>query len=127
MDHLLIFTGNGKVKDFIGGYSEYREYIKALEAEEKSQLRAAEAASKPVQKQEKVTKKKLTWKEQKELEALEADLDKLGAEKKSLEALLSNPGSDMEQTLKASERIGGLLTEIDEKELRLLELYEKQS
>ena len=127
VDHLLIFTGNGKVKDFIGGYSEYREYIKTLEAAEKSQARAAEAASKPVQKQEKVTKKKLSWKEQKELEALEADLDKLGAEKKSLEALLSNPGSDMEQTLKASERIGGLLTEIDEKELRLLELYEKQS
>lgn len=127
VDHLLIFTGNGKVKDFIGGYSEYREYIKTLEAAEKSQARAAEAASKPVQKQEKVTKKKLSWKEQKELEALEADLDKLGAEKKSLEALLSNPGSDMEQTLKASERIGGLLKEIDEKELRLLELYEKQS
>ena len=127
VDHLLIFTGNGKVKDFIGGYSEYREYIKTLEAAEKSQPRAAEAASKPVQKQEKVTKKKLSWKEQKELEALEADLDKLGAEKKSLEELLSNPGSDMEQTLKASERIGGLLTEIDEKELRLLELYEKQS
>lgn len=127
VDHLLIFTGNGKVKDFIGGYSEYREYIKTLEAAEKSQARAAEAASKPVQKQEKVTKKKLSWKEQKELESLEADLDKLGAEKKSLEALLSNPGSDMEQTLKASERIGGLLTEIDEKELRLLELYEKQS
>lgn len=127
VDHLLIFTGNGKVKDFIGGYSEYREYIKTLEAAEKSQARAAEAASKPVQKQEKVTKKKLSWKEQKELEALEADLDKLGAEKKSLEELLSNPGSDMEQTLKASERIGGLLKEIDEKELRLLELYEKQS
>ena len=127
VDHLLIFTGNGKVKDFIGGYSEYREYIKTLEAAEKSQARAAEAASKPVQKQEKVTKKKLSWKEQKELEALEAELDKLGAEKKSLEELLSNPGSDMEQTLKASERIGGLLTEIDEKELRLLELYEKQS
>lgn len=127
VDHLLIFTGNGKVKDFIGGYSEYREYIKTLEAAEKSQARAAEAASKPVQKQEKVTKKKLSWKEQKELEALEADLDKLGAEKKSLEALLSNPGSDMGQTLKASERIGGLLKEIDEKELRLLELYEKQS
>lgn len=127
VDHLLIFTGNGKVKDFIGGYSEYREYIKTLEAAEKSQARAAEAASKPVQKQEKVTKKKLSWKEQKELEALEADLDKLGAEKKSLEELLSNPGSDMEQTLKASERIGGLLAEIDEKELRLLELYEKQS
>ena len=127
VDHLLIFTGNGKVKDFIGGYSEYREYIKTLEAAEKSQARAAEAASKPVQKQEKMPKKKLTWKEQKELEALEADLDKLGAEKKSLEELLSNPGSDLEQTLKASERIGGLLTEIDEKELRLLELYEKQS
>ena len=42
VDHLLIFTGNGKVKDFIGGYSEYREYIKALEAAEKSQLRAEE-------------------------------------------------------------------------------------
>ena len=127
VDHLLIFTGGGKVKDFIGGYSEYREYIKALEAEEKSQARAAEAASKPVQKQEKASKKKLSWKEQKELEALEAELDMLGAEKKSLEELLSNPGTNLEQMLKASERIGGLISEIDEKELRLLELYEKQS
>ncbi|MGN0191577.1 MAG: ribosomal protection-like ABC-F family protein [Candidatus Cryptobacteroides sp.] len=125
VDHLLIFTGNGKVKDFVGGYSEYREYVKALEARDRSGARPDEAP-KQAQKQERTAKKKLSWKEERELETLERELDALGEEKKRLEDLLSNPGSDLEQTVKASERIGAILDEIDTKELRLLELYEKQ-
>lgn len=121
-DHLLIFCGNGKVKDFTGAYSEYRAYVKALEASQKKSVQ-----HKTDTREKRQTKKKLTWNEERELERLEAELEHLGEERKSLEELLCNPSSDYSQTLKASERIGVILAEIDSKESRLLELYEKQS
>lgn len=120
-DHLLIFCGNGKVKDFTGAYSEYRAYVKALEASQKKSVQ-----HKTDTREKRQTKKKLTWNEERELERLEAELEHLGEERKSLEELLCNPSSDYSQTLKASERIGVILAEIDSKESRLLELYEKQ-
>lgn len=120
-DHLLIFCGNGKVKDFTGAYSEYRAYVKALEASQKKSVQP-----KTDTREKRQTKKKLTWNEERELERLEAELEHLGEERKSLEELLCNPSSDYSQTLKASERIGVILAEIDSKESRLLELYEKQ-
>lgn len=120
-DHLLIFCGNGKVKDFTGPYSEYRAYVKALEASQKKSVQP-----KADTREKRQTKKKLTWNEERELERLETELDSLGEERKSLEELLGNPSSDYSQTLKASERIGVILAEIDSKETRLLELYEKQ-
>lgn len=121
-DHLLIFCGNGKVKDFTGAYSEYRAYVKALEASQKKSVQP-----KTDTREKRQTKKKLTWNEERELERLETELENLGEERKSLEELLGKTSSDYSQTLKASERIGVILAEIDSKESRLLELYEKQS
>ena len=130
VDHLFIFCGNGVVKDFIGSYSEYREYIKEYEAEQRSQARAQEKAEKEkaakaaaaVQVETPSKKKKLTYKEQKELEQIEKDLEALGAEKAELEEKLSTGTLPFDQLQAASERIGQIMDETDEKEMRWLEL-----
>ena len=122
VDHLFIFCGNGLVKDFVGSYSEYREYIKEFEAEQRSQVRTEEKAVK----EKTVKKRKLTYKEQKELEQLENDLESLTTEKAALEESLNSGVLPYEELQKASERIGEILSLTDEKEFRLLELYDLQ-
>jgi ATP-binding cassette subfamily F protein uup len=132
VDHLFIFCGNGLVKDFVGSYSEYREFIKEYEAEQRSQARAKEKSEKEQAAKEAAKtapeapakKKKLTYKEQREMEQLEKDLEDLAAEKAELEEKLNSGTLPFDQLQAASERIGRILEETDEKELRLLELYE---
>ncbi len=130
VDHLFIFCGDGLVKDFVGSYSEYREFIKEYEAEQRSQARAAEKAekervTKDAQKQEApAKKKKLTYKEQKELEQIEKDLEALAAEKAELETALNSGTLPYERLQTISERIGQIMEETDEKEMRWLELNE---
>jgi ATP-binding cassette subfamily F protein uup len=123
VDHLFIFCGNGVVKDFVGTYSEYREYIKEYEAEQKAKERAADkAADKTVKEKTEPAKRKLTYKEQKELEQIEKDLEALTAEKAELEDALSSGTLPFDKLQQASERIGQIIEETDEKELRWLEL-----
>ena len=131
VDHLFIFCGNGLVKDFVGSYSEYREFIKEYEAEQRSQARAKEKSEKEQAAKDSARtaevpakKKKLTYKEQKEMEQLEKDLENLAAEKAELEAKLSSGSLPFDELQNASQRIGAIMEETDEKELRLLELYE---
>ena len=133
VDHLFIFCGNGLVKDFVGSYSEYREYIKEYEAEQKSLARAEEKAAKEKAAKEAARtapsevpakKKKLSYKEQKELEQLEKDLEALAAEKAALEGRLSSGTLPFDELQAASERIGQIMELTDEKELRWLELSE---
>ena len=133
VDHLFIFCGDGVVKDFVGSYSEYREYIKEYEADQRSQARAAEKAEKDKAAKEAAKagmtdaparKRKLSYKEQKELEQIEKDLEALGAEKADLEAKLSSGEMPFDQLQAASERIGQIMELTDEKELRWLELSE---
>ncbi|MDO5321269.1 MAG: ABC-F family ATP-binding cassette domain-containing protein [Bacteroidia bacterium] len=126
VDHLFVFCGDGVIKDFIGGYTEYRSFIKDYEAEKKrlaaasrpqkaAQVPAAPAPAKP---------RKLTYKEQKELEQLEKSMESLNAEKLELEALLNGGTSDYQQIRTASERYRALKDELDVAELRWLELSE---
>jgi len=134
VDHLFIFCGDGLVKDFVGSYSEYREYIKEYEAEQRSVARAQEKAEKERAAKEAarsaapsdapVKKKKLTYKEQKELEQIERDLEALEAEKKELEDQLGSGVLPFDRLQEVSERIGLILEETDEKEMRWLELTE---
>ena len=133
VDHLFIFCGNGLVKDFVGSYSEYREYIKEYEAEQRSIARAEEKAAKEKAAKESAKsapaetparKKKLSYKEQRELEQLEKDLEALSAEKADLEAKLSSGTLAFDELQTASERIGQIMELTDEKELRWLELSE---
>ena len=125
VDHLFIFCGNGVVKDFVGTYSEYREYIKEYEAEQRAKERAAEKAQeKAVKEKSEPVKRKLTYKEQKELDQIEKDLEALAAEKAELEAALSSGALPFDKLQEASQRIGQILEETEEKEMRWLELSE---
>lgn len=120
-DHLLVFCGEGKVKDFTGNFSEYRAYIKDYEAEQKAAQKPASrpAAPKPAP----VPKpRKLSFKEQRELEAIDAELPLLEQEKAELEQAMSSGALAYAELQKASERIQELMALIDEKEMRWLEL-----
>ena len=126
VDHLFVFCGDGVVKDFIGGYSEYRSYMKDYEAEQK---RAAEALKKPATPrpapmEPKPTRRKLTWKEQRELEQLEKEMEELNAEKERIESLLAGGSASVDEITAASARFGEVKDLLDEKELRWLELSE---
>ena len=123
VDHLFVFCGDGEVKDFIGNYTEYRTFIKDYEA---AQKKAAVPEFRPAEKKPSMTAKprKLSWKEQQELKALEELLPRLEAEKAQLEDSLSGGSLTPEQLQQASVRYGELKEELDEAELRWLELQE---
>ena len=133
VDHLFVFCGDGVVKDFIGSYSEYRAFIKEYEAQQKAQAisrkadsdsRKAREASTPADRASGNSpgKRKLTYKEQRELEQLEKDLESLNAEKSDLETALNSGTLPYEKLQEASSRIGEIIALIDEKESRWLEL-----
>lgn len=122
VDHLFVFCGDGVVKDFIGSYSEYNEYIKEYEARRRQEERAVEKprpARPEVQR-----KKKLSYREQRELEQIEKDLETLGNEKKELEAKLAGGTLSYDELQAASARFGELSAILDEKEMRWLELQD---
>ncbi|MBQ5875832.1 MAG: ABC-F family ATP-binding cassette domain-containing protein, partial [Alistipes sp.] len=130
--HLFIFREGGNVKDFVGTYSEYREYIKEQEAEEAARAKAIaekqakqQAATKPATDTPTNThRKKLSYKEQRELEQLEAEIPQLEAEKSALEAQLSAGTLSHEELSSAATRIGEIINTLEEKEMRWLELSE---
>ena len=123
VDHLLVFKGNGVVEDFPGNYTQYREWEEARQAEEKKEKpaaatvgdcsRAERAASRP---------RKLTFKEKRELETLETEIEALEAEKKDLEEALCSGRLPVEELTKKSIRLPRLQRELDEKSERWLEL-----
>lgn len=135
-DHLFVFCGEGVVKDFTGSYSEYREYIKDYEADQKAREKkenAAKAADRTriaasdgtkAESAESQPKKKnkLTYKEQKELEQIEKVLQSLNEEKSALEQSLTDGTLPYEKLKEASERIGEIIALTEEKENRWLEL-----
>lgn len=120
VDHLFAFEGNGEIRDFPGNYSQYRNEI------------SKETASQPERKEETVAPRpkppalknanKLSYNEKRELEMLSSELPGLEKEKKELESKLSQPDLAFEDLQKASERISEILSLIDKKEMRWLEL-----
>lgn len=123
VDHLFIFEGGGVVKDFVGMYSEYREYSREVEAEERSRQRTSSPKPQP-QRTHDTSKRKLSFKEQRELEHIEAELKDLGQERAALEAELSGGNLGFERLTKLSKRIEEVIAAIDQRELRWLELNE---
>lgn len=133
VDHLFVFCGNGEVKDFIGSYSQYREFIKDYEAEKRSKAREEERAAKsavPASGSEQPSVKtsrsdaprKLSYKEQRELEQLEKDIESLTAEKSDLESKMNGGLTDPVELKKVSTRFAEVSDLLDTKETRWLEL-----
>ena len=123
-DHLFVFEGNGHIKDFVGKYSEYREYLRDKDEEERAKQRAITQPKPQAQRSHDTSKRKLSFKEQRELEQIEQDLASLSSERTALEAELSSGDLSFERLTECSKRIEELIALIDEKELRWLELSE---
>ncbi len=133
VDHLFVFCGDGVVKDFIGSYSQYNQYLKDYKAAQRAQAREAARSSKiggasksgdanEADRGSAPKKKRLSYKEQKELEQLEKDIASLTTEKTELEAKLNGSLTDYEEIQKATSRFGEVSAELDAKETRWLEL-----
>lgn len=131
VDQLFVFKGAGEIKNFPGNYSQYQEFEKkaekAVSAREKSNDAAATDKVAP-RKSKSATDngkpRKMTFKEKKELEELEAAMARLEDEKSELESALSSGSLSAEELQAASERLGRLLSELDNSEMRWLELSE---
>lgn len=122
VDHLFVMEGNGVIKDFPGNYTEYRQWAaerRKLDSTRTNDKKSAESKAKP--RQEKP--RKLTFKERRELEQLTADIDRLTAEKKELDEMFAS-GNTIDNITELSHRYTELSEELDEKELRWLELSE---
>jgi len=131
VDHLFVFMGDGEVKDFVGSYSEYREFILQKRREDAAAERAAALAEKKeaTKQVEKSTPaqpavRKLTFKEKRELEQLEADLAALEKRKSLLESELNSGTLQVAELTEKSIEIQQVISEIDQKEMRWLELSE---
>ncbi len=129
VDHLFVFCGDGAVKDFIGSYSQYREYLKEYESARRSAAREAGRSAKTLPANNTVSSvskndapRKLSYKETRELEQLEKDIESLSAEKSELESKLNGGLTDVVQLQEVSLRFSEVSALLDEKETRWLEL-----
>ena len=121
VDHLLVFEGNGHIHDYHSNYTEYRATRNAQLRSETLQKRE----EKPKYERSHSNKPRATYKQQKEYETLTAVIDTLNQERTELETLLSSgTETDVARLTEASQRIGALIAQLDEKELRWLELDE---
>lgn len=124
VDHTFVFTGNGHVKDFPGNYSEYRAW-KQRHEQEAAQLAKEQEVVKPKENTwaNRSEQKRLTYKEQRELEQLNADMEALNKEKAELDALFAS-GETLDDVAAKAARYQQVKDLLDEKELRWLELSE---
>ena len=122
VDHVLAFEGEGKIKDFIGNFTEYREYEKK-QKDEKVVVKETkvEVPVAPVEKA--ASKKKLSFKEQRELETIEKEMPELETEREGIMAELNNE-TDYEKIAKLSAALETLSEKLENHELRWLELQE---
>jgi len=125
IDHLFVFEGDGKTRDFPGSYSDYREY-KRLEKLEESKAKT-EAVKVEKAKTERVQnrKNKLSFKEQKEFNTLEKEIAKLEAKKADIHKLFESGNLESDKINELSIDLGKIDNEIEEKEERWMELSMK--
>ena len=134
VDHLLVFHGEGRIQDFPGNYTQYRDYAKAkeqAERQDKEQSRkASDSKTKPAAPHsssttdERRSSHKMSYKEKREYEQLEKDIEALEAEQKAIEEALCSGNLSIEELTEKSKRLPQLKDELDEKSMRWLELSE---
>ncbi len=125
VDHLLVFKGAGEIKDFPGNYTQYREW-NALQPKDSKEAKATEdnKEDKEYRNQNRETKTKLSYKEKREFEQLEKEIEALEEEQRQLEAALCSGTLSVEELTEKSKRLPQLKDELDEKSMRWLELSE---
>lgn len=125
IDHLFVFEGEGKTRDFPGSYSDYREY-KKLENQEKSKSKSiVEPQAKEKTKKVKTKKTKLSFSEQKEFKQLEKEIEKLENRKKEINSEFENENISGDEIQILSKELGEVNNTIDKKEERWMELSMK--
>ncbi|HRZ96564.1 MAG TPA: ABC-F family ATP-binding cassette domain-containing protein [Paludibacter sp.] len=132
VDHLLVFKGNAELKDFPGNYTDFREWNELMEEQEREEKNKEQRAkckdngqrTADIAPQLQPDKKKLSYKEQKEFESLEKDIQKLEIEKLEIESQLASGKLSTDEIIKASQRHAEVNDLIEEKTMRWMELSE---
>ena len=124
IDHLLVFEGQGRIKDFPGNYTQYREWESLQTQEKVPTANNTKEDNDPKKNYRNETKRKLSYKEKREFEQLEEEIIQLEEEQKTLEDALSGSELSVEEITEKSKRLACLKSELDEKSFRWLELSE---
>jgi len=123
VEHLLVFNGQGDIRDFPGNYTDYRSWKAAKEVFEKENAPKPKKENKP-QRERPEGKRRMTFKERKEFEQLEQEIAALEEEKKNIEDALCSGTLGVDELTEKSKRLPVLNDELDEKSMRWLELSE---
>ena len=135
VDHLLVFKGEGEIQDFPGNYTQYREWSRLQTKEEEASAKGKSAANVPAKTENNAAgtakrdasfenKRKMTYKEKREYEQLAKEIEALEAEQKQLEEALCSGTLSVDELTEKSKRLPLIKDELDEKEMRWLELAE---
>lgn len=127
VDHIFVFEGEGKIRDYHSNYSDYlQEKQRRLKAEQKAKSEQRNEVYQQTQREKAASAKpKATYKQKQEYEQLTKDMELLNKEKSDLEAMLSGgEETDVDKLTQASQRIGEIISRLDEMEMRWLELDE---
>lgn len=133
VDHLLVFKGEGEIQDFPGNYTQYREWSRMQAKDEAEQAKPAKSGNATAESDGAGTakrdanfenKRKMSYKEKREYEQLTQEIDALTEEKKKLEEELCSGNLSVEELTEKSKRLPEIKDELDEKEMRWLELAE---
>ncbi len=126
VDHLLVFRGEGEIKDFPGNYTQYRQWL-ALQSKDEEKSEKKKNTQKPsatTEREQNARPRRLSFKEQREMQQLEKDIEALEAEQRMLEEQLCSGKLSVEELTEKSIRLPKLKEELDEKSFRWLELSE---
>lgn len=126
VDHLFVFEGDGIVRDFPGSYSDYRSWRQERDTEKANAEAEKKSSAANSWKPRREKSDKMTFKERKEFESLVGEIADLEKEKREIEEMLNSGNLGVEELTQKSQRISEVLSLLDEKEMRWLELSEKQ-